>query len=499
MISWGISCGSHDAALAVFDHSRSSPLVFASHSERFSKKKDDGYLCSELVEHARKHYGDPDRVYYYEQPWKKRLRYLRSGQWQHLFERSPRGVLGSMGISAPVICTDHHLSHAAAGYYTSGLNSAVVVVVDAIGELTTLSVWNGVGSTLRPIYKQGYPHSIGLFYSAMTHAAGLKPNGEEYIFMGMAAYGNADPMSELLLDRFVDLDDTELLVRLRTNLHRGANFTTSTQAEAYDLAAAAQQVYERTLRKVLDWAWENSGSANLVLMGGCALNCVANAKIRNWRPWKNVWIMPNPGDAGSSVGAVLAHWQRHITWPGPYLGYDIKGSYPSASAVEVLLSQGIVAIANGRAEFGPRALGNRSILADPRIDGIKDRMNWLKQRELFRPFAAVIPEHLAGDYFIMDGFASSPYMQNVFVAKDPSLYPGVCHVDGTCRIQTVSSSQHAGLYDLLMRWYRATGCPMLINTSLNIKNQPLVNDEHDAKVFREKYGTTVLTAENDNK
>jgi carbamoyltransferase len=394
-----------------------------------------------------------------------------------------------------VISVDHHHSHAAAGYYTSGFDDAVVVVIDAIGEMATTSIWDGNGSILRKRYQQDYPHSLGLFYSAMAQAAGYKPNGEEYIFMGLAAYGDPDRYFEILMNRFMRLNQSGTLVELTCNLHRGCGDMVDGM-DPRDLAAASQRVYEHCLRHIMDHAWREYPSRNLVLMGGCALNCVANSLIGSWHPWRNVWIMPNPGDAGSSLGAVLADMQSHICWPGPYLGYEIPGRYPVSGLMRNLVDNGMAAVANGRAEFGPRALGNRSILADPRILGMKDRMNWVKHRERFRPFAAVIPESLAYRFFSMDRSRSSPYMQYVFTCMDPGMYPAISHVDGTSRIQTVNEHQHSGLHQLLMDWYGLTGCPMLANTSLNIKGQPLVNDEKDASDFQQKYGIPVLMCEN---
>lgn len=488
---WGLSFGSHDAALSIIDNGK---IVFASHCERFSGTKDDGNLNSAILDHAISSYGLPERIYYYENHWKKRLRYLLSGQFENFFEPTPRSMLSRYGIDVPVKNTDHHLSHAAAGYYTSGFDDAVVVVVDAIGEIETLTIWDGVGNDLKKIYSQGYPHSLGLFYSAMTHKAGFKPNGEEYIFMGMAAYGNGRDLSKKINESLFVQYPGKTLVRLKENLHRGVDDDIIGDEDPADLAAATQTIYENYLRLILDWAYKNSKSRNLVLMGGCALNCVANAKIRNWNNWNAVWIMPNPGDAGSSLGAILANENIHVKWTGPYLGYEISGNYPVTRILAELKETGIAAVANGRAEFGPRALGNRSIFADPRIPDIKKKMNWLKKREQFRPFAAVIPEELADEYFFMEGIKSSPYMQYVFRCRDPNRFPGIAHVDGTSRIQTVTSKQHPGLHRLLHEWYRNTGCPMLVNTSLNIKNQPLVNNERDALKFQEKYGIPVFMA-----
>ena len=485
---WGLSFGSHDAAISVFEDNQ---LIFASHSERFSKIKDDGNLHQSMIDHVINKFGCPDRVYYYENHWKKRLRYLVSGQRNHLFEPTPRQILAEYGIKSRLVSTDHHHSHAAAGYYTSGFDDAVVVVVDAIGEMETLTIWEGIGSNLKKIYRQNYPHSLGLFYSAMTAKAGFKPNGEEYIFMGMAAYGNSKNAIDHLHESLFVNDDS-VIVKLRSNLHQGVGDQINSDIDPNDLAAATQELYEANLQKVLAWAYENSHSRNLVLMGGCALNCVANAKMRAWNEWNNIWIMPNPGDAGSSLGAVLANERMHIKWHGPYLGYEIKGEYPIDGLLSQLKDTGVAAVASGRAEFGPRALGNRSILADPRIPDIKTKMNWLKKREQFRPFAAVIPEELVSEFFDMNGARSSPYMQYVFKCKDSSKFPGISHVDDTSRVQTVNPQQHRGLHQLLTRWYKDTGCPMLVNTSLNIKNQPLVNDEKDAINFKEKYGIPVF-------
>jgi carbamoyltransferase len=491
MITWGTSFGSHDAALAVFDNGK---LLFASHSERFSKKKDDANLSPLLIDYAISKFGKPTEIFYYEKPWKKRLRYLQSGQWANIFEFNPETVLSTLGINMETTMfhtVDHHRSHAAAGYYTSGFQDASVVVLDAIGEMATATIWRAQGKKLKQVYKQNYPHSIGLFYSALTQAAGFMPNREEYIFMGLAAYGDKTRYTDDLRSKFVRLDTHGRLVSLVHNMHKGCKHLIDTGINPKDLAAAGQEIYENCLQHVLTWVHNTLPSRNLVLMGGCALNCVANSKIPNWHNWNKIWIMPNPGDAGSAVGAVLSHY-GHLTWPGPYLGYEIPGEYPVAQTLDILKTTGIVGVANGRAEFGPRALGNRSLLADPRLPDIKDKMNHLKQREKFRPFAAVIPVELASGYFDMENLVESPYMQYTVKCKAPDTFKGITHVDGTSRIQTVSNEQHPGLYSLLMAWYNKTGCPMLVNTSLNIKNQPLVNDRTDAVKFSKLYDIAVL-------
>lgn len=487
MIFWGTSFGSHDAALSVFKNNK---LIFASHSERFSRHKDDANLCKELIDYAILKFGNPNRIYFYEKPWKKKLRYIKSGQFSNILEPSPAKTLSKLGINAPITTIDHHHSHAAAGYFTSGFSDATIVVVDAIGELATTTIWIGKNDRIKKVYQQNYPNSLGLFYSALTQAAGFKPNGEEYIFMGAAAYGEAEPLKTFIYDDLIKIQNQPPLIKLKHNLHRG--YHSLYARSSYDIAAAGQSIYEDCLELLVNYAYKNYPSKNLIIMGGCALNCVANSKIIESGIWDKIWIMPNPGDAGSAIGAVLAHTGKHCDWTGPYLGYEIPGSYPIRSAIDILKSRGIVGVANGPAEFGPRALGNRSIFADPRIPDIKTKMNWLKKREQFRPFAAIIPEQLAAQEFVMGHAKSSPYMQFVFECKNPEKYPGITHVDNTSRIQTVSAQQHPELHEMLMGWYHETGCPMLINTSLNIKGQPLVNTEDDARAFEICYDTIVL-------
>jgi carbamoyltransferase len=199
--------------------------------------------------------------------------------------------------------------------------------------------------------------------------------------------------------------------------------------------------------------------------------------------------MPNPGDAGSSLGAAAAAYGGHLEWEHPYLGHDLGGEYPVKSIMTELIRNKIAAVATGRAEYGPRALGNRSILADPRDPNIKDKVNLIKKRELFRPFAPVILEEYASKWFDMK--YASPYMQYTPKCLKPDLIPSVVHKDGTSRVQTVNKNQHPGLYNLLSEWYAVTGVPILLNTSLNIKGQPLLNDEKDIKQWENTYNFTI--------
>jgi carbamoyltransferase len=242
-------------------------------------------------------------------------------------------------------------------------------------------------------------------------------------------------------------------------------------------------VYEQRLNDFMRMAKRITGKTNLVFMGGCALNSSANTLL--WKIFDDVWIMPNPGDAGSSLGAAAALYGNHIEWESPYLGYDLGGEYPVKKIVDGILKDGIVAVANGRAEYGPRALGNRSILADPRDPNIKDKVNLIKQRELFRPFAPVIMEECASKWFDMN--FTSPYMQYTVKCLQPDKIPSVVHADGTSRVQTVNKEQHRGLWRVLNKFYLQTGVPVLLNTSLNIKGQPLLNDELDIVNWESEY------------
>ena len=495
MISWGISANSHDAALAVFCDEK---LAFASHSERFSGVKNDPDLNHYMVDYARERWGNPDQIYWYEHPTLKSFRQFFAGQGFKFRENNVKKYLERYHISAPIKYTGHHHSHAAAGYHTSGFDDACVVVVDAIGEFETLTVWKGEGTALRKVYKTEYPHSVGLWYSAMTQRVGLKPNEEEYILMGMAAYGDPTKFYKELLDDFIwypdPVEDGNILY-VRENLHRGCKSwrpELSSEQDMFDLAASTQAVYENIFEKILSDSRRMVNSENLVLMGGCALNCKANPIA--YKYYKNVFIMPNPGDAGSAVGAVLAHkpaWRYIQPQPfNPFLGFDMGYHATEEAIVDYLIENKICGIARGPAEFGPRALGNRSLIADPRGYDIKDRVNEIKQRQKFRPFAPAILSELSNDYFDIPG-GRSPYMQVVADCRYPELFPAIVHADGTSRVQTVEADG-SPFRRLLEIWYKRTGCPMLLNTSLNIKGEPMVNDHKDAERFSEKYGLPVF-------
>jgi len=489
----GISCGFHDAGVSVL--SDKGEILFASHSERFSKQKHDADLCPSILNYART-YGDIETIAYYENHWIKKFRQWRAKQ---KIDRnvSLRGVLKHQLIpqlqNKELVSYGHHLSHAAAGFQTSSFTTATVVVIDAIGELDTISIWNAEydlngRATYKLLWSQEYPHSIGLFYSAMTARVGLRPLDEEYILMGMAAYGDAVYSGEML-ERYIE---SVSQLTFKENLHIGIGLDVfGKDANEYDIASSAQQVVEGLIYAVMEHARNISPSKNLVYMGGVALNCLANRNLGKY--FDNVWIMPNPGDAGSSLGAAALKYGKKVWWDNAYLGYEIGGKYPVRELLDELLTNKIVGVASGRAEFGPRALGNRSLLADPRGPEIKDKVNEIKKRQKFRPFAPVILEECVDSYFEMPAaMETSPYMQVTALCKKPDEFPAIIHKDGTSRVQTVPKDG-SGIRRLLEEWLTLTGCPMLLNTSLNIRGEPMVNDIDDAKRFEQEYGVKVCS------
>jgi len=438
----GINETTHDASVTLIEDGN---ILFAGHAERFSKEKNDWYTNDELIDYALS-YGEPDRIAYYEHRWLKKARIITRGG----FGGGKPYYLNIADLKwVPRESFSHHYSHAAAGYYTSKFDDAAIVVLDAIGEFNTTSIWVGEGSNIKSVEKKNYPFSFGLFYSAFTNLVGLKPNEEEYIFMGMAAYGDWRKYYKYIESYFDNKD------RQAYNFHRGIHDwpIPITEQDRFDIAAAVQHVYTVRLYEFMMHVKRITGKKNLVFMGGCAL------------------------------------YGKHVNWQHPYLGYDLGGPYPVTDIITGLIRDKVVAVASGRAEYGPRALGNRSILADPRDPDIKDKVNLIKKRELFRPFAPVVMEEHAHKWFKMD--FTSPYMQYAVECLQPDKIPAVVHKDGTSRVQTVNKEQHPGLYEVLSNWYAMTGVPVLLNTSLNIKGQPLLNDENDIVEWEKTYNTKI--------
>lgn len=442
MINVGISEGFHDAAITVLND---ADILSARHTERYSKIKNDPILDEELI--PLKY----DTINFYEKPFLKNTRRLFAGQnWQN-----PRRKYDNY--------FGHHETHAAAGYYTSPFNECNVLVIDAIGEWNTITIWECKDNEMKKIKSWNYPYSLGLLYSAITQRLGLKPNEDEYITMGMAAFGQPKYDLEYLLEKNNHIGVGRLLPHAHPN----------------DLAASVQNLYETKFLQLLKYCEYN----NLVLSGGCALNCVANSKIPDRF---NIWILPAPGDAGSSLGAAALVEKKKLNWHHPYLGNHIINDVNPKEVVKHLLKHGVCGVLHGRTEFGPRALGNRSLLADPRLD-IKDTVNEIKKRQKFRPFAPSILEEHFDNYFVG---RKNRYMQ--FVSKAKHDYKSVTHVDGTARVQCVEKNNVSILRPILEEWYNETGCPMLLNTSLNIKGKPMCDSIQEGKRFEKKYNVKVF-------
>lgn len=487
-IYWGISALNHDASIAAIQGDK---ILFAAHSERYSGIKNDRYLNYLLVQEALT-YGHPDEIVWFEKPFLKKTRQFYAGQWNEVKSIMPRSYLAQFGINSTISYVPHHLSHAAAGYYTSGFDNATIVVVDAIGEWDTISIWSAAGNKLKKVQSCVYPNSIGLLYSAMTDRIGLKANEEEYILMGMAAYGNPIYYNDIKNDFIEEMSGGNLV--LKENTHVGIKWwkpELTTERDYMNIAASIQAITEDFMINISQYARKYLPSCNLVLMGGVALNCVANESIARLGMFDNIWIMPNPGDAGSSIGAVAAKLNRKLNWQHPYLGTNIDRPFDPIKVVDAILEHKIIGVANGRAEFGPRALGNRSLIADPRGSTIRDEVNNIKKRQQFRPFAPIVMEDHVHKHFDMP-VKTSPYMQFTAKCLQPNLFPAICHIDGTSRVQTLNKEQNPIFYAVLEEFYNRTSCPMLLNTSLNIKGEPLVNTWDDALRFQEVHNIHIF-------
>ena len=510
----GISCMFHDASVCVIED---GDILFAGHAERYSKIKNDPFLNKGLIADALKH-GRPDVIVIHESSKLKNKRRLSQFTWSSIKaafteptaeEWIERFYPQLKGIK--VINCLHHESHAAAGILTSPteFDDAAIMTIDAIGEFQTSTIYRwethrGGDTRMQLLHDTKFPNSLGLFYSAVTAFVGLKPMEDEYILMGMAAYGKpiyADKMNNELFkhaDPWKNLHECLHTVDMSKGLPKKFMPGELDEQTQFDLAASAQLVCEQRILAYAKLAKTYHRTDNVVFMGGCALNCVANSLL--YKRFKNIWIMPNPGDAGSSLGAAALYYynqtNKKVNWQGPYLGYNIKGKWPEKSFLKSLQKGEIFGVANGRAEFGPRALGNRSLFADPRGDTIKDRVNEIKRRQKFRPFAPIVLEEYARDWFEMPGDnIDAPYMQFVAKCKKPEVIPAVVHGDGTSRVQTVNKNQHPELYAAMVKWYKKSGCPVILNTSLNIKGMPIVNTVADAEAFQKHYNIKVYTSD----
>lgn len=330
MITWGIVANSHDASIAVFETKRRglgpgtprSELLWAGLARDFSGVPNDPHLNEELIQYAWNNYGPPDKIVWYERPFLKSLRQLRAGQGWLFGENNIKKYLERYHLcDLPIEYTQHHLSHAAYAYYTQPQDDCAVICLDSIGEFETLTVWHGKNNTLKKIHSQGYPHSLGLFYSAMTQRMGLVAQRDEYLVSQWAREGDAERLFLVMLEELVETQGMGYnpFIRMRENLHRGCRWwrpELESKQDMRDIAAATQAVFEYCVLNLAAWTKKETGCEHLALAGGGALNRDAVDKLRN--KWASIHVPPNPGDPGSCVGAVLAQTKNKINVEGKW-------------------------------------------------------------------------------------------------------------------------------------------------------------------------------------
>lgn len=468
-------------------------------------------------------------------------------------KKSLRENLQQWGIRAAIFFPGHHLSHAASAFYPSPYQEAAILTVDGVGEWATTTISKGCGNTITQLWELQFPHSLGLLYSAFTYYCGFKVNSGEYKLMGLAPYGNNSPMAQEYVSKIkthlIDIrDDGSFLLNMDYfNYATGLTMTNSPawqqlfgvpprQPESeisqpyIDMAYAIQCITEEVMLKLTATARTITGAGHLVLAGGVALNCVANGKIKESNIFKEIWIQPAAGDAGGAIGAAFAVW--HIVlgkeraeinadlMSGTYLGpaftdNDVENLIRKTGAdteylpqenlyhqtTDLLSNGAIVGWFQGRMEFGPRALGNRSILADPRNTDMQRKLNLeIKNRESFRPFAPSVLEEDCRKYFEADApspymlivdqvnhnqltplpetYNNMPYMEKLYTVR--SSLQAITHVDFSARVQTVSEQTNPVYYKLLQAFKQKTGCSVLVNTSFNVRGEPIVCTPEDA-------------------
>ena len=446
------------------------------------------------------------------------------------------------------VFTEHHESHAASAFYPSPFEEAAILTLDGVGEWATGSIAHGRGNKLEMVKELRFPHSLGLLYSAFTYFTGFRVNSGEYKLMGLAPYG--EPIyKDLMIEKLLDIKDdgsfrmdmsyfgycnsdvmtTSKMDSLFGGPRREAE-TDITQREM-DIAASIQAVTEEIVLKIANYAHELTGASNLTMAGGVALNCVANGRVLRESAFDQVWIQPAAGDAGGALGAALFTWHELLDKPrtvmpedsqygsllGPsFTNDEIKSYLDSVGAVyhyhetedklvdhvaELIATENVVGHFSDRAEFGPRALGSRSIMGDARSLKMQETMNLkIKFRESFRPFAPAVLREDVDEFFEMRPDENSPYMLVVAPVKDSkrletsgegargldklkevrSTVPAITHVDYSARVQTIDTKHHPRFYDIIKAFKEKTGSPVVINTSFNVRGEPIVNTPEDA-------------------
>lgn len=536
----GISAYFHDSAAAILVDGK---VIAAAQEERFSRIKHDASFPSSAIEYCLKvakcDINQLDAIIFYEKPLQKFERIFDS----HLknipfgfmsFVQSmkswfgdklwiPKNIAKELNYTGDIYFTDHHEAHAASAFYSSPFRESLIVVIDAVGEKSCTSIAKGLRNEIIPLNHQEYPHSIGLFYSAFTYYCGFKVNSGEYKLMGLAPYGKPKYV-QLIKDHFISIGDDGLVaLNLKSfgfdaglkmlskkgikALGKAPRKPESNVDQFYkDIAASVQEILEEAVLRIVKFGLKTSPCSNIVLAGGVALNCVANQKLAEEFPEHNFWVQPASGDAGAAIGAAQSYYfktHERIIIPDNssshvYLGPDYSNDEIHAtlqrfgakysqhqqedlfnSVAFQLQKEKIVGWFQGRMEFGPRALGNRSILASPTFKEMKSRLNLaIKKREGFRPFAPVILEAYAADWF--DNISVSKYMVQTFTTDKGKIIPSCVHENKTSRVQTVSKEDNTMFFELLDQFNQLTGVPILINTSFNLRGEPIVCTPEDA-------------------
>jgi carbamoyltransferase len=537
----GISCNIHESSAALV---KNGVLIAAAEEERFTRKKHDSRFPTEAIAYCLREAGISMRELsyagFYWQPWKgllKRLwwlvRYFPASLQTFYGGKRWRGSVGTllrhlgvplrlwrMGFRGRFYFIDHHTAHAASAFFPSPLQTAAILTIDLCGEDCTTLIAHGRGNHIGPVRRFYLPNSLGIFYAALTQYLGYRANVDEYKVMGLASYGHprfAESMAGMVRFENGRLTNDNSWFAFHVG---GANCYSErfieefgapcpdeehVEAEHYrDIAASGQQVLERRLLEMAAWCRKETNEEQLCMAGGVALNAVANGRLLERHTFRKVWIQPAASDAGCSLGIPFYIWHEilgqprrfvmeHAYW-GPEYSESAMQRAVASSGLEFrrvddverqtarLLAQGhVIAWYQGRMEWGPRALGNRSILADPRRAEMKDAINAkVKFREPYRPFAPSVLEEDVEDYFHFSG--ASPYMTFVCRVRDnkKDVIPAVTHVDGTARIQTVSRAHNPRYWSLLNEFKSLTGVPVVLNTSFNIKGEPIACTPEDA-------------------
>ena len=535
----GISSGYHDSACCLL---HDGALIAAVQEERFSRVKNDRGLPRQAFRYCLQDAGfsiaDVDCVAFYEDPvlklgrqvWMSLLPGLSAKRQESLRQRllspSPQDIIRlTLGYEGHVEIVDHHLSHAASAYYFSGFDEAAILTVDGVGDWPTTTYSRANGANIERFESVDFPDSLGLFYSAVTGYLGFEVNEGEYKIMGLAPYGKpvyADALRPLI--QIGAAGQYRLDMKYFRYLHEDCMYSPEFAAllgrpprkpespvEQFhkDVARSAQVVLEDVLLEKVRYLHQQAPSENLCLAGGVALNVVANARILREGPFKRLFVQPAAGDAGGSVGAAAAAYVRRTgrrpsqtpmrtVFLGPQTSSEevyriLKGSTAKFEdfrnrepelldcVVEHLAAGKVVGWFQGRCEFGPRALGARSILADPRVPEMRDRINAsVKKRESFRPFAPSVLEEEQSRHF--DLHHPSIFMLETCQVTSPLELPAITHVDGSARIHTVNAEDNPRFWKLLDAFNRRTGCPILLDTSFNLRGEPIVGNAVDALI-----------------